>query len=316
MKVAIAGSVASTKLTLEELIRYDFEISVFGLSKDRSTNVSGYEDLSELALKHNLQYLEFENINSDKVVNALNRFKPDVLFVVGLSQIIRRAIIEIPKLGCVGFHPTKLPHGRGRAALAWLILEEEKVGAATFFVIDEGVDNGPILVQKPFPIEHSDNIAKIREKLHNKIKEALNEWLPLLKDGWWNPRFQDEILASYYEKRTPLDGIINWASPANEIVKLVRATSKPYPGAYSFIKDRKITIWDAIEEKELNIKGVVGRILLIKNNHFLIQSGNGLLWIKEFDIEGEKGKSLISVGQKLGYNVELEIYKLKKELSQ
>ena len=237
--------------------------------------------------------------------------KPDIIFAVGFSQLLKDVWLQMPKLGCIGFHPTKLPEGRGRAPLAWITLEK-KIGSASFFLMGEGADDGPIFAQSLFKVEENDDSTSVEEKIGDHINKALDNWLPELKKGIWSPEPQDHSLASWYGKRGPDDGWINWNNDADYLNRLIKASSEPHPGAYTYFKDNKVIIWKSEIEKNINIKGVVGRVLLtdIKKGD-LIQCGSGLIWIKEIQIESE---DVIRVGDKLGYNIEDEIYNIKKRL--
>jgi methionyl-tRNA formyltransferase len=319
MKIVIIGGVNSTKLTLEKLILYNFDIiGVFGFEPEEDKYVSGYSSLKDIAISNNLPYYSFQSINDKLNVEILESLKPDIIFVIGLSQIVHNKIIDIPKLGCIGFHPTFLPEGRGRAPLAWMILDNLNYGAATFFLISKGIDDGPIFVQEKYKVDENDYSLNLQKKLSDAIRIALDKWLPDLKKGIWNPMPQEEKNATYYGKRNSLDGWINWYLSVNEIYRLIRAVSKPYPGAFSFLGDNKIIIHKAKIENSYKIKGVIGRILLVsEDNSLLIQAGDGLIWITEYQIfnyNDEEVKFIPKVGQKLGYNVENEIFKLRNSI--
>ncbi len=312
-KIVIAGSVTSTKITLEMLIKNRLNvIAVFGYEAEDTSKISGYVNMKSFCIENSISYYPFKKINDQNNIELLRQLQPDIFFVVGLSQLVSAEMLFIAKLGNIGFHPTLLPRGRGRAPIAWLILEE-KIGAANFFLINEKADAGPIFVQEPFVISDSDTAFTVEQKITSAIIIALDKWLPALKSGVWNPIPQNEFLASFYEKRMPDDGYIDWRLNATIINKIIRASSNPHPGAYSFLGSKKIFIWASTIEYSIPIKGVIGRVLLSKERSYLIQCGEGLIWIS--DVTDESLESVVlNVGQKLGYYNELEIYKLKKEI--
>lgn len=311
MKAGVIGSVKSTETTIKCLYKNDFEIvGILGYDPENRETVSGFKDLSIIANKLNIPYRGYRKINDIENIEWMAKYKPDIIFAVGFSQLLSDKWLNIPLLGCVGFHPTYLPKGRGRAPIAWIILEE-RVGAATFFLMSTGADDGPIFIQVPFTVEKEEDGNTLRKKIELSMIEALDKWLPDLKKGIWNPVPQDEALASWYGKRTPLDGIINWNNSAENIDLLIKASTDPYPGAYTFLNEKKVIIYKSRIEKNIPIKGIVGRVLLIKEKQYLIQCGNGLLWV--YDIIGTND---LKVGDKLGYNIEYEIYTIKNQLSQ
>src|ERR1051325_10450012 len=136
MKFAIAGSVSTSRLALSALMRHRVNlVGVLGLSREASANVSGYRRLDDLAAQAEVPYMDFTSINSEQILNMLRRWAPDYFFVIGLSQPLKPSILPMPKVGCIGFHPARLPQGRGRAPIAWLTLGAAP-GAATLFFID------------------------------------------------------------------------------------------------------------------------------------------------------------------------------------
>lgn len=309
--VLIIGAVQTTAVTLEKLIQYNFNIvGVLGNEPINVNRVSGWTNLKLLAENYGLDYLGFQKINNQSHIDWAAERKPDIIFAVGFSQLLKNVWLKMPKLGCIGFHPTKLPEGRGRAPLAWAVLEN-KTASATFFLMGEGADDGPIFIQSLFEVQKDDDATVVEEKIKEHIGKSLDVWLPELKKGIWNPEPQDDAMASWYGKRAPEDGWINWNNSSEYLNRLIKASSKPHPGAYTYYKDFKVVIWKSQLETSLKIKGVVGRVLLIEENKgYLIQCGQGLLWIRDIDTNSERKPR---VGDKLGYNVEDEIYKIKNK---
>lgn len=312
MKVGIIGAVGSTAITIKLLHQHNFDIvGVLGLEPSNPKKISGLFNLAELAESLQVPYCGFQLINKAEIYNWMKEKKPDIIFAVGFSQLLNENWLKMPKLGCIGFHPTLLPKGRGRAPLAWIILTERK-GAATFFLMNQNADEGPIFIQEPFTVEENDDANSLKKKIHLATEIALNKWLPDLKKGYWDPKPQDESEASFFGLRHPDDGLINWKNTSYEINLLIKASTRPYPGAFSYFDNEKIIIWKCRPEKDLNIKGVVGRVLMEnENGHLLVQCGEGLLWLLDYENESEKKPK---TGTLLGYNPELEINRLWEEL--
>lgn len=312
-KIGVIGSVSSTEKIIQKLIEYHMKPScILGYETKDVKLISGYRNFKNIAEQNEIPYKAFKKINDNENKDFLKKYDLDIIFAVGFSQLLDNEILEIPKLGTIGFHPTKLPEGRGRAALAWLILEN-KNGAASFFLMKEGMDDGPIFKQKEFHVNDKDDAQTIENKTLTAIEMALDEWLPELQKGIWNPIPQAEYNATYYGKRNPEDGIIDWHKSASEINALIRASTTPNPKAFSFFKKDKIEISNSKVEKDIPIKGVVGRILAIRNNEYLVQCGQGLIWI--MNINNKDSNTLPKIGDKLGFYSEFEIYKIYKLLN-
>lgn len=319
-RIVLAGSVSSSRITLEALIRHKGHIvGTLELRPDNPTTVSGFAQLADVAQPAGIPCVGFQNINAPEIVQQIRAWQPDLLFVVGLSQLVKAELLSVPKLACVGFHPTSLPRGRGRAPVAWLVLDATP-GAATFFVMDEGADSGPILVQEPFAVHPTDDAADVTRSLEQAIVRALDRWLPRLLSGEWDPQPQDDTLATYHAKRAPEDGWIDWTKSACEIDALIRAAARPHPGAYTYLKDRKLLIWRAAIETAYPIRGVIGRVLLTDPQRgALVQTGHGLLWLHEVawaDAKETTKPAKLIVGQRLGYVVEDELAQLKHRVTE
>ena len=311
MKIAVIGGVSSTRVVIQKLCQHGFtSVFVFGYEPQNTLNVSGWTDLSAIANEAGYIYQPFRKVI--ECTEFIREFAPDLVFAVGLSQIIPESLLRIPAKGFVGFHPTKLPLGRGRAPLAWLILDQND-GAASFFIMQDGVDDGPILAQVPFSVEFSDDASSLEEKMLRAEAIALDHLLLKLADGTVESSPQDHNSATYYGKRSPEDGWINWRYKAVDILTHIRASCAPHPGAFTFDQDEKIVITRAKLSLSDCQKGVVGRIIEVTDNgEFLIQCGDSCLWILEWTATPEW---LPRVGRMLGFYAECEIVKLRSQIS-
>ena len=307
-KVILIGSVNSSRKTLEKLIEHQIDVvAVLGLDPSVATTVSGYCDLKALSEKHAIPFQHFTKVNDAQTVDFVKSKQPDLVFVVGLSQMIKEELLAIPKFGLIGYHPTRLPEGRGRGVIAWIILGKAQ-GAASFFKMDEGMDSGSIWSQVNYEVGENDDATSVVRQILVAIEKALDNVLPNLKKGIFMTTPQDESKATYLGKRNPEDGSIDWNQSAAKIHQLIRATTKPLPGAYTYFGDKKIIIWNASISTITNHVGVVGRVIIADSEQGVhIQTGEGLL-----KIENSEGIALenLKVGNTLGFNFEKEYFKL------
>jgi methionyl-tRNA formyltransferase len=313
MNIVLAGSVSFSRVTLERLLANGANVvGALGLAESKSANVSDYARLDDLGVP----YVDFESINAAEVVETVREWAPDVMFVVGLSQLVKAELLAIPRMGCIGFHPTHLPRGRGRAPVAWLV-HDASPGAASFFLMDEGTDSGPLFVQEPFAIGETTTSEEAIAIVREAIARALDRWLPRLLDGEWNPEPQDESRASYFGRRSAEDGLIEWSHPAVEIDRLVRTAGRPYPGAYTYAGDAKVLVWRTSMARDVPFRGVIGRVLKIaEDGALLVQTGDGLLWIHELEIASAEARPRIAVGTRLGYAAQDELFALRRRVAE
>ena len=297
-RIILAGSVNSSLKTFGKLIEHRCNlVGVLALDPAKSKNVSGYVDLKPHAEQAGVDSIHFGKISESQVEDFVRQKEPDLLFVIGLSQLVREPLLSMAKVGNVGFHPTRLPEGRGRGAVAWMILGKAP-GAATFFLMDEGMDSGPILEQKEYEVTSDDYAQDVIDKIKSSIGEVLDDFLPKLNAGEIVPQPQDHGKATYLGKRAPQDGLIDWNRQAGDIHRLIRATSNPLPGAYSFYKGKKVIISRAeLEQKNTHI-GVPGRILEVKEDKLLVACGeDSSIWLTAMEAEEDLN---FRVGQDFG----------------
>jgi methionyl-tRNA formyltransferase len=291
MRIIFVGTVDFSRHCLEEVLANGGNIvAVLTLAEENAGFHSDYADLSEVSAQHGIPVYELEgNITASENVELIRSLEPDVIFVFGWSQLISRAILDIPPQGCIGTHPTLLPKGRGRHPLIWALVKGLKRSGLTFFYIDEGTDTGDILWQKSFRITLQDNAATLYAKIKSLASEAIREFLPQLEQGT-APRIpQDDNQATYWRKRTEKDGEIDWAAPTIGIYNLIRALTHPYVGAHTYIKGRKVVIWHArIPSTPLPSEAVglkPGVVFDQYDERLLIRTGDGYLIVLEYEVE-------------------------------
>jgi len=315
MKIGVIGAVGTTELTVKVLSKHGFEIvGILGHEPKNRLKVSGIRDLAALANELGIDYRGYSKINDDANLAWMSTRSPELIFAVGFSQLLGKSWLNLAPKGCIGFHPTLLPEGRGRAPIAWLILEKRN-GAATFFQMGEGADDGAIHVQSKFELLESDDAETLVPKLQEAIGRALDEWLPKLKGGEWNPNEQDHSKATYYGKREPSDGLIDWNNDAEDIDRLIKASCRPHPGAFTFCQGKLYKVWKSSVEKHSRHFGVIGRIVAVRDQSYLIQCKNSHLWIHEIagelpvifkegdTFEGDKNRTLNEDLNKMVLNV-------------
>lgn len=285
MKIAFISGVKYGHELLSHLLEKGIDISIiFSYNDSTRKKYSDNASFENLAEKFSIQNIQVENINETQNIKILEEISPDLILVMGWSQIINDSILNIPKIGVIGSHPTELPKYRGRAPIPWTILKNLKESALTLFYMRSGIDNGDILAQKKFSISDIDDATSIYEKIISLGKDMLLENLPLLEMGTATRMKQDEEkFIEYWKKRTPEDGHIDWSSDGKEILNLIRATTHPYPGAYTFFKNSKLCIWKA---EYLHQKNNTIGMLNVKKDSVEIGTGKGVIKILSISFDG------------------------------
>ena len=244
MKAILVGAVESTKIALKCLAaspRWDLS-AVVTLAPALSHRHSDFVDLSQDAQAAGARIVHVENVNRDPALQAIREMGADYIFVIGWSQICGEPFRSCAKRGVIGYHPAPLPRLRGRAVIPWTILLDEPITASSLFLIDAGLDSGPLLAQRYFHVAPDETAAT----LYAKHMAKLGEMMPaVLEDvAGENPQLavQDERCATYAARRRAEDAHIDWSAPASSIWRCVRACGAPYPGAWTSYRDDKIVI--------------------------------------------------------------------------
>lgn len=203
-------------------------VGVFVLDAATAARYSGYRAFDDLGIAvHETARIRDET-------SAIADLHPDLILVVGFSQIIPEGILSIPPRGVVGFHSAPLPERRGCSPVIWAVAEGLTQTGVTMLYLDEGIDTGDVIAFQGFPIEEGDQAADVLAKANQATLDLLERHLEALLEGEAPRAAQDETRAGFTRKRTPEDAEIDWSRPAREIVDLVRALSPPYPMAHTF----------------------------------------------------------------------------------
>jgi methionyl-tRNA formyltransferase len=233
---------------------------------------------------HGIGY--FAYARPDDILTARETTGTAAALVVGWYNMIPRRVREAFRLGCFGIHASLLPKYRGGAPLNWAILNQDCTAGVSFFELTEGVDDGLIFAQRSFLIDEDDYIGDLLSKAEAATLDVVSEVMPLLLHGISMGKPQ-EGEPSFSLQRQPSDGEIDWTKPATEIARLVRAVSRPYPGAFATLGGRRLTIWRASALLDApRVFGAVGQIIRLPTlRRPAVVTGAGLLMID--DIEGD-----------------------------
>jgi UDP-4-amino-4-deoxy-L-arabinose formyltransferase/UDP-glucuronic acid dehydrogenase (UDP-4-keto-hexauronic acid decarboxylating) len=230
---------------LEALLRHGFDVVGVVTHTDDPNESAWFRSVAELASQHGLPVLAPEDPNNPLWLDRIRALRPDVLFSFYYRQMLSAELLAIPQAGCYNLHGSLLPKYRGRAPANWAILNGETETGVTLHHMIARADAGDIVGQRRVAIAPSDDARTLNEKLAAAAKPLLDESLPLIREGRAPRTPQDESAATYFGKRTPEDGAIDWQKSSTEIANLVRSVTKPYPGAFTHARTSKLLVWRA-----------------------------------------------------------------------
>jgi len=284
---------------IEALLRNGFEIAAVFTHRDDPSENTWFRSVAELAASKGIPVYAPDDINHPIWAGRIREMKPDVIFSFYYRKLIKPAILDIPPAGCFNLHGSLLPRYRGRCPINWVLVNGEKETGVTLHAMTPRPDDGDIVGQRKIEISDDDTALSLHRKAAEAASVLLDELLPQIESGT-APRIpQDSSKASYYGGRGPEDGEIQWEKPAREIRNLVRAVTRPYPGAFTFIGDRKCLFWTVTETANTAKDKAPGTVL--STDPLVIACGEGAVRV-EF---GQIGNGVYTTGMQLARELRL-----------
>jgi len=256
-------------------------------------NTKKFIDLFEFSKQNNIKIIESEKLNDSKLINKLLKLECNVAFSISCRSIIGKKFIESFENRVFNIHPSILPKERGAGILSWRIMNNKKYVAGTLHQIDEGIDTGPIILQLKKDLKSKKSIPEDylikTDELYNIL---LSKFLEKIKnENYVKLKKQNEKKSSYFPRLyTELNGAIDWNWNNDEIELFVQAFGYPYPGAFTFINNKKISILETNSEKTKDNfhPHVFGKVIQSSpDGSIKVATRNGILQIKKIRFEGK-----------------------------
>lgn len=226
-----------------------------------------------------------EELSRPEALASLRDWAPDVIVVAAFGQILPPDLLALPPHGCLNIHASLLPRWRGAAPIAAAILAGDAVTGVTLMRMDEGVDTGPILARREEPIRPDDTTGTLTERLARLGAELLMEVLPRYLRGEVRPVPQSEEGVTYCRPLKKEDGRLDWARPAAELERQVRATN-PWPGAFTFWEGQMLKVWRAAAHPDRVGEMPPGTVIPMGDGAAVV-TGQGLLELLEVQMAGK-----------------------------
>ncbi|MDR1510845.1 MAG: formyltransferase, partial [Synergistaceae bacterium] len=229
---------------LEESLARGLDIAAVFTHEDDPREEKWFRSVRGLAKENSIPDLAPEKLGNAEITQ-IREIAPDVIFSFSYRKIIPLSILNLASLGAFNIHCALLPKYRGRACVNWAVLNGENETGVTLHHMTERADEGRIVDQEAVPICPDDTAHDVFKKLIPAARRMLRRSLPSILAGTAHGREQDESRATYFGRRRPDDGVIDWSKPAHEIYNLVRALTHPFPGAFTFSNGKKLLLWEA-----------------------------------------------------------------------
>ena len=222
-----------------------------------------------------------------EVIELIRGMEPDLIVVVAYGKILPPAVLEIPRLGCVNVHVSLLPAYRGAAPIQWAIINGEAITGVTTMFMEEGLDTGPILLQRVEPIYDDDTTASLGARLAEIGADLLEQTVQGLVAGVLAPTPQDHDHATWAKMLTKDVGIIDWAKPARVVERLIRGTH-PWPGAFTQRAGKRLKVLQALLVDLPAGEHTPGEVVLAGKAGLIVACGDGALALTHVQPEGKR----------------------------
>ncbi len=230
--------------------------------------------------------LQPPQLNDKQFLQYLSWMKPDI-FVVVAYKILSDRLLSIPKYGAINLHPSLLPKYRGAAPIQWALINGDSQTAVTTITLSGKIDAGGILLQETVDINNDDNYGTLASRLSEIGANIVVETLDGIEAGTLQGNLQDESKVTIAPKIKSDDYKIDWTKSAVQTHNLIRAFS-PSPGAFTTLNGKRLKIYLSSTLANISDKIKCGEIAICSNNQLAIQTGKGILEIREVQIEGKK----------------------------
>jgi methionyl-tRNA formyltransferase len=242
--------------------------------------------VKSLALELGLPLIQPEKLRQPEAMEQLRAWAPDLIVVTAFGQILRKEVLDLPRLGCINVHASLLPRWRGAAPISAAILHGDRETGVTIMQMDAGLDTGPILSQRSIPLMPEDTAGSVFEKLSHLGADLLLETLPDYLSGKLKPIPQPQEGATYAPMLKKEEGQLDFDRDVHELERKVRAFN-PWPGASMDVEGMLLKVHRARVEAG---DAPVGKRLVFRNEPAVAAQG-GLLILEEVRPAGKKSMS-------------------------
>jgi len=252
--------------------------------------------VKQRALQLQLPIAQPERLADEATHVLLREWQPELLVVVAYGLILPRAVLELPRLGCLNIHASLLPRWRGAAPIQRAILAGDRDSGVTIMQMDAGLDTGPMLAQRTLPIGARTTSAELHDALAQQGAELLLEVIASLEAGTAQPRAQPAEGVSYARKLEKREALIDWSAGAADIARQVRGCN-PWPIAETSLAGTQLRIWQAdalatpvegLSAIEASAASPPGTVLGLHDGALLVACGDGLLAISQLQSAGRR----------------------------
>lgn len=289
MRVIFMGTPDFAVETLEEIIKAGHEVVLVVSQPDKAVGRSKalkYTPVKACALEHGIEVYQPERVREAECIEYLRGYQADIIIVEAFGQIIPKAILDMPRFGCVNVHASLLPKYRGAAPIQWAVINGDMVTGVTTMLMNEGLDTGDMIMKKEIIVREDETGGSLFERLSRVGAKLCVETMAAIEAGTATYTPQNDEEATHTKKIYKELGSIDWTRDAKTIECLIRGLD-PWPSAYTRLGDKTLKIWKA-KVLDATSDMAPGCIVKVDKDGIMVQTGDGMLLLTEIQLEGKK----------------------------
>ena len=287
MRIVFMGTPQIAAMVLESLILSDHTVAAVVTQPDKPNargNSVVFSPVKQIAIENGIPVLQPLKASEEESVAEIASYRPDIIVVAAYGQILKPALLELPKYRCVNVHASLLPKYRGASPIQWAVINGEKETGISIMYMEKGLDTGDVILKRSIELAEDETAGSLHDRLGKLGGPVLLEALDLIETGKASPKPQDESEASYVGMIEKSMGKLDFNRTSIELERMIRGLI-PWPGAYFYINGRLIKIWKAVIG---DVDGLKPGEVYTDKDSFYIGTADKSLKILELQLEGKK----------------------------
>lgn len=251
-----------------------------------------FPPVKEVALEAGIPVLQPQRARDEAFLEELKALNPDIILVAAYGKLLPKALLELPKFGCINVHASLLPKYRGAAPIQWAVINGDEKSGVTIMHMAEAMDTGDIILTKEVVLDKDETAGSLHDKLAEIGGPLLLSAMHALETGRAPRIKQNEEEATHVTMLDKTMGNMDFQQSAVVLERLIRGLN-PWPTAYTKLDGKMLKIWkaDVTSGEELTREekqAEPGTILRVEKERLGVKTGEGVLWVKELQLEGKR----------------------------
>ena len=295
MRAVYMGTPEIAATILSEVLKSEHEVVAVVTQPDKPKgrgHEMAFPPVKEVALAAGIPVLQPQKARDPEFLEELERLNPDIILVAAYGKLLPKTILDLPKFGCINVHASLLPKYRGSSPIQWAVINGDEKSGVTIMHMAEEMDTGDMILTKEVVLDQEETAGSLHDKLAVIGGPLLLEAMDLLATGRAPRTRQNHEEATYVKMLDKSMGNIDFKQPAVVLERLIRGLN-PWPSAFTKLDGKMLKIWkaDVLSDEELpkeKKQKQPGTIVSVEKDGFGILTGDGILFVKELQLEGKR----------------------------